>query len=225
MADRIRPLVGTAWRLTFGCLLLPWCLGTTWALFSVIRVAGSAAMFWVALAGGAASWTVVFLLLPKPIWVYVVGHELTHAVWAWLFGGKVKEFRATSTGGQVVVTKSNTLIILAPYFFPLYSVIWAAFWGLGSGLGHGERFLPWFHYGLGFTYAFHVTLTAHILRIRQPDIAAEGWFVSSIVIWLGNVLILLLTLPLLTSKVALGTALLWAFERTGRCLNWLTLPF
>ena len=56
------------------------------------------------------------------MWIYVVGHELTHVVWSWLFGGKVKKFRASSSGGEVVVTKSNFLVALAPYFFPLYEL-------------------------------------------------------------------------------------------------------
>lgn len=212
------------WRLALGVALIPWCVGATWALAGVVRASGSAATFWVALLGGAASWVVIFLLLPKPLWLYVVGHELTHALWAWMFGGRVKALRATSEGGHVVVTRSNTLILLAPYFFPLYAVLWAALWGLGTWAFRSEGLRPWFHYGLGFTYAFHVTLTAFILRIRQPDIAAEGWFLSAVVIWLGNVLVLLLTLPLLTGRVTLLTALVWTFERTGRFLTWLSSP-
>jgi hypothetical protein len=222
MASRGGSVGNPIWRLALGVTLLPWCVGATWALWAVIRASGSVASFWVTLSGGAASWVVIFLLLPKPLWLYVVGHELTHAVWAWLFGGRVKSFRASARGGQVVLTKSNTLIVLAPYFFPLYAALWVLFWGLGSWLGHWDDQLPWFHYGLGLTYAFHVTLTAHILRVRQPDIAAEGWFVSVVVIWLGNVLVLLLTLPLLVHGVTLPTALGWMFERTGRFLDWLS---
>jgi len=32
----------------------------------------------VPLLAGAACWVVIFLLLPKPMWIYVFGHELTH---------------------------------------------------------------------------------------------------------------------------------------------------
>lgn len=219
------PTLESLWRVVFGLALLPWCIGATWALAVVIRSSGSTTMFWVAALGGAASWTAIFFLLPKPIWIYVVGHELTHALWAWLFGGRVKSFRVTAKGGEVVVTKSNPLIVLAPYFFPLYAVLWALLWALGSWLGGWDRYLPWFHFGLGFTYAFHVTLTAHILRIRQPDLDVEGWLVSGLVIWLGNVLVLLLTFPLLTGEVGVWTAVRWWIERTGRFLLWLTSAF
>ena len=103
-------------------LLLPLCIGATRALIVVLRASGSADTVWVAMVAGAACWLVIFLLLPKPMWVYVFGHELTHALWAWLFGGRVKKFKATSAGGHVVVTKHNFVIALAPYFFPSYAI-------------------------------------------------------------------------------------------------------
>src|SRR5437588_5106427 len=104
-------------------LLLPACIGATEALWLVLQKSGDATTIWVATLSGAACWVVIYLLLPKPMWVYVFGHELTHVVWAWLFGGRVKRFRTSSRGGHVVVTKSNFLIALAPYFFPIYALL------------------------------------------------------------------------------------------------------
>jgi hypothetical protein len=57
---------------------------------------GGADTVWVPLLAGAACWVVIFLLLPKPMWIYVFGHELTHALWTWLFGGQVKKMKVTS---------------------------------------------------------------------------------------------------------------------------------
>ena len=90
------------------------------ALWRVLRHSGDATTIWVGLLSGAACWVVIYSLLPKPMWVYVFGHELTHVLWTWLFGGRVTKFKATPKGGHVVVTKSNFLISLAPYFFPTY---------------------------------------------------------------------------------------------------------
>src|ERR1051325_5540169 len=104
-------------------LLLPVCIGAGLALWRVIKSSGEADTIWVAALSGVACWVVIYLLLPKPMWVYVIGHELTHALWTWLFGGRVKKFKASGSGGHVVVTKSNFLIALAPYFFPLYAVL------------------------------------------------------------------------------------------------------
>ena len=93
------------------------------ALWLVLCASGGADTVWVPLLAGAACWLVIFLLLPKPMWIYVFGHELTHALWTWLFGGRVKKMKVTSAGGHVVVSKTNFLIALAPYFFPLYAVL------------------------------------------------------------------------------------------------------
>src|ERR1043165_9902388 len=100
-------------------LLLPVCAGAALALGQVVRASGRAETIWVAMLAGAACWLAIYLLLPKPMWVYVFGHELTHAVSALAFGGKVKKFKATSKGGHVVITKTNFFIALAPYFLPL----------------------------------------------------------------------------------------------------------
>jgi hypothetical protein len=104
-------------------LLLPVCAGAIPALWMVLRASGDADTLWVAFLSGAACWVTIYLLLPKPMWVYVFGHELTHVLWTWLLGGKVKKFKASATGGHVVVNKSNFVIALAPYFFPIYAAL------------------------------------------------------------------------------------------------------
>jgi len=44
-----------------------------------------------ALAGGGRLLAVIFLMLPKPMWIYVLGHELTHALWTWPAAGRSKK--------------------------------------------------------------------------------------------------------------------------------------
>jgi hypothetical protein len=190
-------------------LLLPLCIGAGWTLWRVVRESGDADTIWVATLSGAACWCVIYMLLPKPLWVYVVGHELTHAVWTWMMGGQVKRFKASSRGGHVVVTKTNFLIALAPYFFPLYALLVVAVflvghWALGWR-GHGV----WFHLLLGAAYAFHVTLTFHVLKNTQSDITEQGYLFSAVIIFLGNATILLVGIPLLTSRVSVVAALRW----------------
>src|SRR5438034_5478952 len=97
-------------KLFIAILLLPVCAGAAWALWLVLRASGSADTTWVPALAGAACWLVIYLLLPKPMWIYVVGHELTHALWAWLQGGSVKKLKASSKGGHVIVTRSNFLV-------------------------------------------------------------------------------------------------------------------
>ncbi len=212
-------------KLVVAILLLPACLGAASALSRVIIAAGGAQTFWVALIGGAGCWLAIFLLLPKPMWIYVVGHELTHAVWTWLFLGRVKKFKASGKGGHVVITKSNFLIALAPYFFPLYAVMVILVFIVGHLIWNWTRFLPWFHFFIGAAYAFHVTLTWHILKTRQSDITEQGYLFSGVVIWLGNILVLLIGVPLLTSRVSVLNALAWWLDGTGHVLQWLSRVF
>jgi len=181
-----------------GMLLLPVCLATAQALWRVLASASTADRFWPPLLAGAACWVVTFILLPKPMWIYVLGHESTHAVWTWVFGGRVKKFKAASSGGHVVTTKSNFVITLAPYFFPFYAVLVVVVYVLGDLLWHWRAYKPWFHLLLGAAYAFHVTLTWQILKTRQSDITSQGYLFSGVVIFLGNALVLLAAVPLLT---------------------------
>jgi len=200
-------------------LLLPLCIGVTNALVLVLGASGGANTVWVPMLAGAACWLVILLLLPKPMWIYVFGHELTHALWAWLFGGRVKKFKATSQGGHVVITRSNFFITLAPYFFPLYVAVVVLIFTLGHWLWGWARYLAWFHLLVGAAYSFHVTLTCHTLRTRQSDITQQGYLFSGVVIWLGNATLLLLGVPLVTSRVGLLTALGWCLESTGEVLH------
>jgi hypothetical protein len=190
-------------------LLLPVCVGAGSALWQVIRASGKADTIWVATLSGAACWLAVYLLLPKPMWIYVFGHELTHVVWTWLLGGKVKKFKASSQGGHVVVTKNNFVIALAPYFFPLYAVLVVLVFLAGHWAWNWKPYAVWFHLLLGAAYGFHVTLTWHILKNSQSDITEQGYLFSAVIIFLGNACVLLLAIPMLANQVPTLTALQW----------------
>ena len=200
-------------------VLLPLCFGAVAALWKVMRASGNADTIWVAFLAGAACWVVIFLMLPKPMWIYVLGHELTHALYTWLFGGRVKKFKTSSKGGHVVITKSNFIISLAPYFFPLYAVLVVLVFLAGHLIWNWTHYAVWFHLFLGAAYAFHVTLTAHILKGEQSDLTQNGYLFSAVVIFLGNVSVLLVGIPLLTARVGVLTALSWWLQSTEGVLR------
>jgi hypothetical protein len=209
-------------KLIIGLLLLPACVGAGWALLLVIRASGKADTIWVATLSGAACWLVIYLLLPKPMLAYVLGHELTHVLWTWLLGGRVKKFKASAKGGHVVVTKSNFLVALAPYFFPLYAIMVVALFLLGNWLWNWKPYSVWFHLLLGASYGFHVTLTWHILKSTQSDITDQGYLFSAVVIFLGNVCVLLLAIPLLGEQVKPLAGLQWWAACTEEVVRRLT---
>jgi hypothetical protein len=200
-------------------MLLPLCYGAARALWLVLGASGEAGTIWVALVSGAACWLVVYLLLPKPMWIYVFGHELTHALWTWLFGGSVKRLKVRSSGGHVVVTRSNFLIALAPYFFPLYVALVVLVFVVGDWIWNWRPYVVVFHLLVGAAYAFHVTLTLHILKTEQSDITVHGYAFSAVVIFLGNMAVLLVGVPLLAAQVGVLTALGWWMQSTGEVFH------
>lgn len=175
------------------------------------RAMRGTSMTLVPLLAGAACWIVVYVLLPRPMWVYVFGHELTHVIWAWVFEARIKKFHVSSRGGHVILDKVNFLIVLAPYFFPLYALCVAVLYAAGGWVWGWEPYRVTFLLLLGATYAFHVTLTIHALKTEQTDITSQGWFFSIVVIWLGNLAILVPGLCLL-----LGVPVVGALQEWGR---------
>jgi hypothetical protein len=205
----------------FGILLLPVCVGAVKALWRVLQVSGQVDTIWVPVLAGAACWLVVFLSLPKPMRLYVFGHELTHALWTLACGGKVLKFKTGSAGGHVVVTKNNFLVALAPYFFPVYAVLVLVLFVAGHSLWNWTAYLVWFHLLIGAAYCFHVTLTWHILQTDQSDITGQGYLFSTVIIFLGNISVLLAGLPLLTAQTSFQNAMLWWWQETIWVLEWL----
>jgi hypothetical protein len=70
-----------------------------------------------------------------------------------------------------------------------------------------------------------VTLTFHTLQTRQSDITSQGYLFSAVIIFLGNVCVLLFGIPLLTAKSGFLAELmkvlgLWCRE-TGDDFLWL----
>ena len=140
------------------------------------------------LTAGFLLWLFIFITMPRPMRTYVLGHELTHAVWALLMGARVSRLRVSARGGSVTVSKSNWVITLAPYFFPFYTMIVFAL-AVGLGWFYDLRpYEPLFLGLIGLTYSFHVTFTLAMLAHHQPDIHEHGRVFSYSVILLLNVL-------------------------------------
>jgi len=197
------------------------CGGAAMALWMVVRACGGADTTWIPFFAGVACWLVIYFMLPKPMWIYVFGHELTHALWTWLFGGQVKKMKVSSGGGHVIISKTNFVIGLAPYFFPLYAVIVVLIFALGHWIWNWHNYFVYFHLLIGASYAFHVSLTLQVLKTEQSDITSQGYLFSAVIIFLGNVSVLLFGVPLLTRKVGLLDAVGWWMERTGQIFEWL----
>lgn len=122
----------------------------------------------------------------RPIRTYVFGHELTHALAAWMTGGKVKHFHVSKKGGSVTVSKTNFFVALAPYMVPIYTLLLlGTFFAVNYFYPIRAYWRP-FLWVLGASIGFHMALTGYALRMDQPDLKASGKFLSGVIIYLGN---------------------------------------
>lgn len=193
-------------------LLLPLCAGVAvafqdcfWGLGTKLRVATLGwPELWRWFGLGVGLYTLVGILLWRPVMVYAFAHEMAHSLATWLCLGKVTNFRAATNGGEVTVSKSNTLIRLAPYVLPLYALLVAAVF-LGFELSGRSLDQPkWLAVLLGFTLTFHVGFTLWSLHRGQSDLKQDGWFFSLVVIFLINAVFLAAFLGLALSGKAAG---------------------
>jgi len=146
----------------------------------------------------------------NPLGFYIFGHELTHGLFSLLFGGKIKKFQVSIRGGSIHLTKTNFLIILAPYFFPVYVFLFLLFWG---GIKHFYptvvQYHSYFLFGLGFFLGLHLVYTWYSLRTNQPDLRKAGILFSLLIVLFSNCLIIVLLLKLLFPK---SISLYWFFR-------------
>ena len=135
--------------------------------------------------GGFLSYIVLHFTLYKPVFIHVMAHEHTHALWTVIFGGKVSSINISGQGGNVKVDKANIVTILAPYFFPFYTVI---------PLLYEPWLLPdarnWNTAIIGFTLSFHVLLTLFSMKQKQSDFKEPGKLFSLTFILCVNILVI-----------------------------------
>jgi len=201
-------MIPTRWvKFVFAIFLLPVCAILTQTFFTVFARATIAQQLWTAepfwfFSLGAVLWLIAFSGLPRPILLYVFGHELTHAIWVWLMGGRVTRFRVGRDGGHVVTNRTNFWIALAPYFFPFYSILAIAIYGLLSVFYNVQPYGRLLYAVIGATWAFHLTFTAWMIPKNQTDLRDHGTFFSLIVIYVMNLVLLCVMLiiasPLIT---------------------------
>jgi len=130
----------------------------------------------------------LWMTCPKPVRLYVLGHELTHAFFGVLFGARVSNLRVGLQGGSVTLTKSNVLITLAPYFFPFYAIlVMLAAFVVRVFVSPMPFPCAWL-FAVGLAWCFHVCFTIRSLAQEQPDIKEYGYLFSYVFIWISNVL-------------------------------------
>jgi len=188
-------------------LLLPFCAITTRALLNV-GATQEQGTFWRDLVTSEhflyfgigcvlmMGWFFTGLLERLFLYFYVLGHELTHALFVYACGGKVGGIHVTADGGYVMTNKSNALIALSPYFVPFWSVVIlgiSTVIGLFYQIPHHDHAL---YFLVGFSWSFHLLWTLWMIPRDQPDLKENGVFFSLVVIYLANVVVISILLCL-----------------------------
>ncbi len=123
-----------------------------------------------------------------PKLIYIFFHECSHAFFVLLYSGKVKEFKVTRDFGYIKTSKTNTIIRLAPYLFPMspfltlvlyYSILIYSYY-------HKVEINMYHHYCFYFSFSFLYYLTTHynvkLLFLESSDIEKEKTTLSLLMI-------------------------------------------
>lgn len=124
--------------------------------------------------------------------MYVFMHEMTHALAALCCGSRVKDVCVGRESGYVKMDKTNTLIVLAPYFVPGYVLVVVFGYIIGDLFTDLTPYRQVFLFLIGFFTSFHFIQTFKTLfEADQPDLKLAGGKVFSVVtIILANLVVL-----------------------------------
>ena len=84
------------------------------------------------------------------------------------------------------------IIIIILFFIPIYTLLLAPIFMILKSI---DIYIPYlsgiFLFLIGMTLAFHFVMTTEILKIQQSDIARSGFIFSMILIFIGNLAIVM----------------------------------
>jgi hypothetical protein len=218
-----------------GLMLLPLTWVTTRTFFGLVSHAATAEAVWrsaetVLFCWGLMAWLAAFWAGLRPRYLYVLGHELTHALFVLVCGGRIHEFRVSAAGGHVVTDKNNLLISLSPYFVPFWSLMGVMVYGLlgmvvDLSVVHHLRVGEWrlsvgpdaiLCFFLGYTWGLHLTFTVWMVAREQPDLQQNGTFFSLVFIYTVNLGVILGVFLIASPEASFGEfSDVWLSELMG----------
>ena len=116
----------------------------------------------------------------------VLAHELTHAFFALITFHKVKGIRINqddSGGAMSFEGSGNWLIIIAPYFFPLYCLFVMGGISIYTMYAHSNFIL---NIILGFFTGFHFDMVGSQIHEKQTDLPKVGYPFCAVFLFPAN---------------------------------------
>ena len=139
------------------------------------------------LAAGFLLFLVLWICRIAPLRLYVLGHELTHALCGLCFGAVPTNLKVGLKGGSVTLTKSNVWITLSPYFFPFWTAVVGLVALIVRCFVSPLPFTGAWLFAVGFTLGLHVCFTLRAILQEQPDLQEYGYVFSYVLIWIFNI--------------------------------------
>ncbi|MFA6636481.1 MAG: hypothetical protein WCV56_05200 [Candidatus Omnitrophota bacterium] len=179
-------------KTVLGLAMIPVVMGTAKAFHVAISDISVFSGMLRILERGVLSYLLFHLLIIRPVYLYVLGHECVHVLATWLCGGQVVSFNVTPSGGNVVTSKTNFFIELSPYFVPIYTILLGVIYTLMKAM---DKTMPnmsiIFIFLIGVTLAFHFVMTAEVMKMQQSDIAKSGLLFSLVIIFISNLVVVM----------------------------------
>lgn len=195
-------------------LLIPACVAITASFYKEIVAIKTISDSGLVFILGALAYSLLHLLLFKLDFIYILGHELMHAVTTLFSGGKVMDIKVSSKGGIVQTTTPNFFVILAPYLIPVYTVFIAVLYFLLSFFMDVSKYSTQFIFLTGFTLMFHLAYTAQSIKEKQPDLIKAGYLFSITFIYIVNIVIVFSIVSLLFKEASFFDFLSGFYERS-----------
>ncbi len=178
-------------------VLLPISIITTYSFFGIVGTADLE--FWLEtefwhFALGFILWIGLFTTQTLRQWwlyLYVLGHELTHAIFIIASFGRIGEISISSEGGYVQTTKTSLLIALSPYFVPFWTVVLLSIYTLAAWIWSLPPMPRGVLVAMGFTWGFHLIWTIWMIPKDQPDLRENGVLFSLLFVYLINLGVIL----------------------------------
>ncbi len=197
-------------KLLIGLLLLPVCWVSFETFLVLFQTGAIDSNLWkqpefVFFAIGLLFSIVLFFGVRSPamMWLYVAGHELTHALFVLICRGNVSKIHISSKGGHILTNRNNFVISLSPYFFPFYTACLIAIWSTLEWLffDFTRQHTYWLYGLIGITWMFHLAFTVWMVFREQPDVEQNGKIFSFSVVFLAN-MVLISALLIMASPTA-----------------------
>lgn len=201
-------------RFIIAILLIPACVAITLSFYNGIAGIKLFSNLGSNFILGALSYSILHLLLFKLDFLYVISHELMHALATLFSGGKVKGMRVSRKEGSVRTTTPNIIVMLAPYLIPAYTILIALLYFILSFFTNVGKFSGYFIFFVGFTLMFHLTYTADSIRGKQSDLIKTGYLFSIAFIYIINLVLVFGIVSLLFRELSFVDFLTSSFEKS-----------